>query len=128
VLRCGAGEHAPHSAHERTVRPQPASLIEELSHLGSHVAEARRGAENNRIGVLQLRRFDHRDMSKGRSRNSRTAPFQDLVGDEFRHLPQADLCARVAGAGGDRLRHPVDMPVHAVKDDLDFCRHVHHPD
>jgi hypothetical protein len=40
VLRCGAGEGAPYLANQRTVRLQPAGLIEEVSHLGGHVCRS----------------------------------------------------------------------------------------
>jgi hypothetical protein len=92
-------------------------LIEEVSHLGGHIAEARWSAEDDGVGFRQLRRFCHRHIGKCRAGNSRAALFQYLVGDEFRHLPQARLTG-FAGAGGDRLRHLIDMPIHAVKDDL----------
>jgi hypothetical protein len=90
-------------------------LIEEVSHLGGHIAEARWSAEDDGVGFRQLRRFCHRHIGKCRAGNSRAALFQYLVGDES---GTCHKLASPAGAGGDRLRHLIDMPIHAVKDDL----------
>jgi len=60
-------------------------------------------------------------MGEGRAGSSGTALFQYLVRDEFGHLPQAHLAgAGLACAGSDRLGHLIDMPIHAVKYDLNF--------
>jgi hypothetical protein len=65
----------------------PPGLIEKISHLGGHVTEARRSAEDDRVGFCQLRWCCHGHMGECRASGVRAALFQYLVGDEFRHLP-----------------------------------------
>src|SRR6185312_4121261 len=55
VLARGGAEDAAYFSHERPAGPQRACLVEEVAHLRRHVAEAGRGAEEDRIVVLQLR-------------------------------------------------------------------------
>jgi hypothetical protein len=115
MLRCGAGEDAPDLADRRTIRPQPAGLIEEVSYLSGHVAEARRSAEDDRVGFRQLRPFCDR------AGDSRAAPFQYLVGDEFGTCHRLTSLAPASRApAATASAHLIDMPIHAVKDDLNF--------
>lgn len=100
--------------------PQPARLIDEVSHLSGHIAEAGRSAEDDRVGLRQLRWICDRHVGEGRAGPGCAALFQHLVGDESRHLPQARLGTGIAGPGSDRLRHQIDMSIHAVNDDLNF--------
>jgi hypothetical protein len=67
---------------------QTSGLIEKVSHLGSHVAKARRRAEDDGVGIRQLRWISDRDVGESRTGNGGTALFQYLGGDEFRHLPK----------------------------------------
>ena len=83
----------------------------------------------NRVGVPKmiasasrsLVGLDHRHVGEGRLRPLRPALLQRLVGHQLRDLEERDLrpvdrpCPL-----GNGLGHLVDVPVHAVEDDLDF--------
>src|SRR3546814_13965727 len=68
LLGGGRGEGAADLADQRALGPQAAGLVEEVTHLGRHVAETRRRAEDDRVIARQLvDRGDRRLLEIGRA-------------------------------------------------------------
>ena len=62
VLCAGGCKHASHLPYKRSLGPHLSGLIEEITHLCSHVAEAGWRAENDRIRTRHHLRLGDRDM------------------------------------------------------------------
>jgi hypothetical protein len=81
VLGTGGGEDTAHLADQRALHPQPPGLVEEVTYLGAHVAEARGRAEDDRVGLSQLVRHRHRDVGERLAGGLGPGPLQCLCGD-----------------------------------------------
>ena len=121
VLAGGAGEDAadladqgPGTRARRSGRGSSASAA-------AHVAEPRRRAEDDGVGLAELVGLDHRDVGEGRPGPLCADLLEGLVGDQLGDLEQRDLGpGDLPGPFGDGLGHLVDMAISAVKDDVDL--------
>ncbi|MCY1308776.1 hypothetical protein D9M70_588120 [compost metagenome] len=107
MLASGRGEDAADAADQGVPRPDTTRLIEEVFHLGCHVAEACRRTDDDRVIVRQFR--DARD------RCDLIALVARPDGNGFRHDFGHPL-EHGGGASGARafrncFRHGLDMTV-----------------
>jgi hypothetical protein len=65
MLSGGTDEHAANLPNQRALHPEAAGLVEEVAHLGAHIAEARGRAEDDSVVVREL--FRHRGLLRARS-------------------------------------------------------------
>jgi hypothetical protein len=109
-----AGEDAADRADQRALHPEAAGLIEEVTHLRAHIAEARGRAEEVGVVVAEFVRLRDR-----RALVELQAGFLgDVVRHQFGNALDGDLRARHgAGAFGNRFGHLLDMAVGAVVED-----------
>ncbi len=54
MLSGSTGEHAADLPHQRALHPEAAGLVEEVAHLGAHIAEARGCAEDDGVVVREF--------------------------------------------------------------------------
>ena len=122
VLGARAREGTADLANQRPVEPQVARPIEEVAHLGTHVAKSRRGAEDDRVGLGQLGRLGDGNVGEHLAGLRGAAGPQRLVGHQFGNLREADLGAgHRFRATHDGLGQLVDVAVHAVEHNLNLC-------
>src|SRR3546814_3672726 len=100
LLGGGRGEGAADLADQRALGPQAAGLVEEVTHLGRHVAETRRRAEDDRVIARQL--VDRGD------RRLLVELHAGLLGHfarhQFRYAPEGHL-----GAGNRSEEHTSEL-------------------
>src|SRR5271163_3307733 len=72
-------------------RPVPTALIEKITHLGAHVAEARGCAEDDRVGVGKLVHPRRRNVGERSARVLCAALLEYVVGYELGNLKNAGL-------------------------------------
>jgi len=124
VLRTGRSKNAPDFANEGTAEPKSAGLIEKMAHLGAYVSEANWRTENDRVGLGKLIDRGHWHLGKTGPSGLGTVFFEHIVRSELGHLREGDFRAGdLFGALGHCFGHAVNMPIHAIKNDLDLDAH-----
>ena len=124
VLRAGTSKNAPNLANEGTVEPKSAGLIEKIAHLAAHVSEASWRTENDSVGLRKLIDRGHWHLGQSGLGGLGTVFFEHIVRSELRHLIERDFCAEdLLCALGYCLGHAVNVPIHAMKNDLNLDAH-----
>jgi hypothetical protein len=124
VLGAGRGEDTADFADQGSGHPQTAGLVEEVAHLGAHVAESGRGAENDGIGLCEVVRFCHWNPRKCLSGCFGSAFYEHFVRHQFRDLKNFHLgSVNLTSPFGYCLGHFVDMAIHAVENNVDLGCH-----
>ncbi|MNV76914.1 hypothetical protein D3C71_1702980 [compost metagenome] len=110
MLGRGRGERRADLAVQRALGPQPAGLVEEVGHLRRHPAEARAGADDDGVVVLQVGDLgDRRGLVELVVRLAR-----DVLGHQLGHALDVDLRAGFARAFGHGLGHLFAVAVSGV--------------
>jgi len=121
VLGGGGGKDAAHLPDQGAFGPEAAGLIQEVPHLGAHIAEAGGCSENDGPGLGQPIHLRQGNMGKGLPGLIGPGLGQGLRRNQLRHLIQTDFGAfHAPGPFGHGLSHTVDVAVHAVKYNLYF--------
>jgi hypothetical protein len=99
--------------------PQAAALVEEIAHLSAHIAKACGRTKDYGVCLGQMLDARGRYMGEGCARCSRAA-FLEYVGrNQLGNLKKLDFDVRdLACAGRYRLRHVMNVSVHAVENHL----------
>src|SRR6266478_912336 len=125
MLGADAGEHTADLVDQSAAHPMPTALIEKIAHLGAHVAEARGRAEDDRVCLGKLLHPRHRNVRECRARFLCATLLEDVVGNKLWNLENACLHARYFfHALRYRFGQSIDVPVHAVENDLYLCLHL----
>jgi hypothetical protein len=125
MLGANAGEHTADLVDQIAAHPMPTALIEKIAHLGAHVAEARGCAEDDRVRIGKLLHPRHRNVGECRARLLCAALFEDVVGNKLGNLENACLHIRhFFRTLGYRFGQSIDVPVHAVENDLYLRLHA----
>src|SRR5215469_13279024 len=127
VLSSSAGENTADFAGQCTLDPQTTGLIEKVAHLRAHVSETGRRSDDDCIRTRQAVDAGDRYMRERRPGLRRSGSLQSRLGNQLRNLVKLGRhTGHLPGRFGGRFGHPIDMPIHAVKDDLYSGRHGTH--
>ncbi|MNV71255.1 hypothetical protein D3C71_1642640 [compost metagenome] len=117
MLRGGRAERCPHLAIERAARPQATGLVEKRRHLRRHAAEARAGADDDRVVLFEV----GHDGDRRRLVELEIGSLGDLQRHGLGHTLDVDLRTGTAGAFGDGLGHRFDVAIGRVVQDKNFA-------
>src|SRR5699024_5474361 len=104
-------KYAGHLAYQGAIGPQTAGLIEKVAHLSGHVAEARRGAEDDGIVIGQFLGSGDRSLLVPLAACTLAEFFIHRVRDPLYGYLDAITAARTFG---DAVCHGLDMAIHGV--------------
>ena len=117
MLGGGGGEHAADFADQLALKPQAAGLVEEVFHLGGHVAETGRHADDD--GVIFGQLVDSRN--RGGLIELEMDAFGHIFGHQFRHALYHGFGTGFADAFGYRRCHGFDMAITRIIENENFC-------